>query len=105
MNRWLETSLRRGLFLSIFLEFRNFKLENNRDNKATFISNCKTGEVITIYGGDTLQIESNIDHDFSDFNYHFPRLKCEYRNYKNVFTSSLKCTISMQYVRVRKVGL
>ena len=61
-------------------------LTNDYDGRQTIIRNCQASEIITIQGGDTQQISSNIDHDFTnDFNYVFPRLCNQYGNNKNHF--------------------
>ena len=84
------------------------KLVNGREpNRSTYISDCKENEIITIIGGDTLQISSSLEtRDFSNtFNYKCPRLVSEYRDYYNVFTCNLKCIIEIKYRGIRKVGI
>lgn len=85
----------------------NLELVNEYENRTTYIADCKNGEVITITGGDTLQITSSDDtHDMSScFNYKFPRLCAEYRKYTNKFSTNLTCDITMKYKGIRKVGL
>lgn len=89
-------------------------LYNETDNIArkTIINNCSDGEIIRIIGGDTQQIVSNLDHDFSkDFNYIFPRLVSRYGNYKNELVSQISPSSFATSVRtdysyrgIRKVG-
>lgn len=87
----------------------DLKLINDKEsNRSTIINDCKTNEIITIIGGDTLQITSSLEsRNFSDniFNYKFPRLISKYRDYHNIFTSSLKCTMEIKYRGIRKVGM
>ena len=86
----------------------DLKLINDREaSRSTYIANCKTNEVITIIGGDTLQITSSLEsRDFSNtFNYKCPRLVTKYRDYYNTFTCNLKCTMEIKYRGIRKVGI
>lgn len=73
----------------------------------TQINNCVAGEIITI-DGESLQITSNIDHDFTnDFNYVYPRFCSTYRNTKNYLwlQGSSGYEITLKYRGIRKVGL
>ena len=85
----------------------DLELINEFENRMTYIADCKAGEVITIIGGDTLQIVSSDDtHDMSKcFNYKFPRLCTEYMNYTNTFSANTSCDIEIKYRGIRKVGL
>ena len=86
----------------------DLNLINGREpNRSTYISDCKENEIITIIGGDTLQISSNLEtRDFSNtFNYKCPRLVSKYRDYYNAFTCNLKCIIEIKYRGIRKVGI
>lgn len=87
-------------------ESGDLKLTNNYEERTTYITQCTVGEVITIVGGDTLQISSNNkSHDLSKcFNYHFPRLYTKYMNYINVFSVNISCNIIIKYRGIRKVG-
>ena len=86
--------------------------ESDDANRETIINNCIPGEIIQIIGGDTQQIISNVDHDFSeDFNYVFPRLCCTYGDYKNKLGSlidpagySTSVRTDYSYRGIRKVG-
>ena len=63
----------------------DFELLNEYENRITKIANCVAGEVITISGGDNLQISSSVNHDFTkDFNYVFPRLCNMYGDNNNI---------------------
>ena len=67
------------------LEDGDFELLNEYENRITRIANCVAGEVITISGGDNLQISSSVNHDFTkDFNYVFPRLCNIYGDSNNI---------------------
>lgn len=67
----------------------DFELLNEYENRITRIANCVAGEVITISGGDNLQISSSVDHDFTkDFNYVFPRLCNMYGDNNNIIDVS-----------------
>lgn len=92
-------------------------ITNKYDNRETVVNNCQQDEIITISGGDCLQISSSIaNRDFSkDFNYIFPRLCCNYGNTKNVISTSLGTShgsvayevappITLSYRGIRKVG-
>lgn len=88
-------------------ESGDLKIHNAYENRDTYIGGCTKGEVITIHGGDTLQIESSVeDHKLSEsFNYKFPRLCNAYGKSENIITSSLNCTIEFRYRGIRKVGI
>lgn len=85
----------------------DLELVNEFENRTTYIAGCTVGEVITIIGGDTLQITSSDDtHDMSKcFNYKFPRLCTEYMNYTNTFSTNITCDIEIKYRGIRKVGI
>lgn len=89
------------------LEDGDLTITNSLDQKnKTVIYNCKTDEVITLRGQYKL-IESSEYHPtlYNDFNYNFIRI-CNAGSYvENVFTSSLKCEVSITYSPIRKVGL
>lgn len=79
---------------------------NEREDRTTEIKNCVAGEVITIHGGDLLQITSTEDHDFAkDFNYVFPRFYNEFEKNKNTITVTGMCDIEIRYRGLRKVGM
>lgn len=82
-------------------------LTNEYENRTMEIKNCTAGEIITIHGGDLLQITSSIDtHDLSkDFNYKFFRLCNMYARNKNNITLSGNATGTMTYRGIRKVGM
>lgn len=81
--------------------------EFDRDNDV-IINNCTQGEIIRLRG--TQKIIENlgdVGHSTlcNDFNYNFLRISNSYDNNENVFKSSLKCEIELQYSPVRKVGI
>ena len=82
-------------------------ISNEYENRSTVIKNCVADEVITIMGGDMLQISStSADHDFSkSFNYKFPRLCNLYNNHKNPISVTGDCTTTLSYRGIRKVGM
>ena len=82
------------------------KITNHYENRTTQINNCKSGEIITIYGSDVRQIISDAKHDLSaDFNYIFPRLCSMYRQSVNEITINLSCDIEIKYRGIRKAGI
>ena len=82
------------------------EITNQYEDRTTQIFNCVNGEVIKMYGGDLLQIESNKDHDLSsDFNYKPFRLCNKWGNSKNVIEVSPNANMVFTYRGIRKVGL
>lgn len=84
-------------------------ITNTTEGRTTEIKNCAEGEIIMLVGGDTQQISSTVNHDFTkDFNYVFPRLYTEYGNYRNIFECSIGESatpeITISYRGIRKVG-
>lgn len=88
-------------------ESGDLSISNAFEDRITYIGGCTQGEVITIYGGDMLQIESSRkEHNLGDtFNYKFPRLCCTYGNSNNSITASLDCRMELKYRGIRKVGI
>ena len=80
---------------------------NNYDNRIFILDNCITGEIITVHGGDTLQISStNANHLYmTDFNYKWLRLYNEFSNNHNVITVEGNCNVVLTYRTIRKVGI
>lgn len=86
----------------------NLTITNSREeNRTTTINNVTSGEIITITGGDTLQIKSSVSgHDLAtDFNYVFPRLSVTYSNKVNTISTNLSSDKELSYYGIRKVGL
>lgn len=94
------------------------RLSNKAESRATLLSNCVSGEVITFIGGDTQQISSTNTHDFiREFNYQFPRFINTYDSHTNDFNIyvsggtypdewiTYSCTVTFKYRGIRKVGL
>lgn len=83
-------------------------ITNSRENsRVTTINNVANGEVITITGGDVLQISSSVSgHDLAtDFNYVFPRLLNTFHSRVNTLTTNLSSSKVLTYNGIRKVGL
>lgn len=81
-------------------------ITNHNEERTMLIKNCSAGEVLTIYGGDNLQITTNLEHDLSDdFNYKFFRLCNRYNEYRNNITIDGNVTCKITYRGIRKVGL
>lgn len=77
----------------------DYTITNEYENRTTQINNCTAGEIITIYGEDNQQIQSNIDHDFTtDFNYVFPRFCNKYGNSKNIITAQGGSSIYSKHI-------
>lgn len=85
----------------------DIEVYNYFEDRSMVINNCVAGEIITIKGGDTLQISSSItEHDLSsDFNYKFFRLCNLYHNNKNNIRVTGNCNIEIKYRGIRKVGM
>ena len=85
----------------------NLTISNNLDTVHTVsVKNCENGEVITFDSKNQL-ISTNVTHTklYNDFNYSYPRFVVDEDATKNVFTSSLPCSIKVVYAPVRKVGI
>lgn len=83
----------------------NFSLTNSMDHRKMEISNCTSGEIITIDGNRLVLKTEPSHHIEKDFNYLFPRIINTYENRCNTFTPSLDCKIRITYSPIRKVGL
>lgn len=90
------------------LEDGDLKIANTNDtNNQVVINGCTAGEVITMNGAQKI-ISSSLNAHTSlpnDFNYNYLRINNTYENRVNVFTSSIKCTVTLEYSPIRKVGL
>lgn len=89
-----------------FLEPGNLLIDNEEDSNTIIINNCIQGEIIT-FNGDTKIIASNIPQHTNlpnDFNYNFLRIVNQYSSRRNVFTSNLRCKLTISYSPIRKVG-
>lgn len=90
------------------LESGNLKISNTLDpDNNVIINNCVEGEVITMQGKQKI-IESSLPSHATlpnDFNYRFLRINNTYSDVQNVFTSSIRCKITVSYAPIRKVGL
>jgi len=91
----------------ILNESGNLRIKNSLDpDNEIYIENCKNGETIKLYGEQKI-IEAPSSHNniYNDFNYNFFRVNNTYDNKENVYTSNLKCKITVKYYPVRKVGI
>lgn len=90
------------------LEAGDLKISNSLDtNNEVIIKNCTVDEKITLYGVEKI-IETTRDSHiklYNDFNYNFFRVVNTYENNENIYTSSLKCEITVDYSPIRKVGI
>lgn len=101
----LNNSLRPNMEITI-LSDGDFQLENSMDNKMMKITNCKSGEILTIDGKNQIITSSFSSHNIAnDFNYFFPRIINNYENRCNTFTPNLDCKIKITYSPIRKVGI
>ena len=85
-------------------EKKNLRIYNAIENRETYITNCKSGEVITM---DYPVIKSSdSSHNIqNDFNWNFFRVANTYENSRNDLTISLPCSIRIKYSPIVKVGL
>lgn len=84
-------------------EAGDLTLTNNMTGSKTIINNCAANEKIT-FSGDTEIVSTNVQthHLYDDFNFEFPTIGNEYLNNTNTFTSTLACTIKIQYEPIIK---
>lgn len=90
------------------LESGDLIISNSLDPYNTVsIKNCTAGEVITLHGKEKI-IESSLPEHTTlpnDFNYRYLRINNTYWDTQNIFTSSLKCKVTVSYAPIRKVGI
>ena len=79
---------------------------NNLNERTTTIKNCVSDETITLDCINKI-ITSNQNHTYlyNDFNYVYPMLTNTMDDSKNIFTSTLPCTVTIEYKPIRKVGI
>ena len=79
--------------------------ELDPDNKIS-IKNCKSGEIIKMYGDTKIITTSLSSHEkiYNDFNYRYFRIVNEYNNRVNKYSSNLNCKINVKYSPIKKVG-
>ncbi|WP_346961240.1 phage tail domain-containing protein [Clostridium sp.] len=88
------------------LESGNYFIDNDFDYNRIIINNCSAGEIITLDGENKI-ISTNLPSHSSlpnDFNYNFLRVVNNYNNVGNIYSSNLKCKITIIYSPIRKVG-
>lgn len=73
-------------------------LSNSLDDEDTVITGCSNGEVVTI-DGDKQSLHTNLSsHDiYNCFNYNFVKLISYLDSSRNVFSSSIPCSIQITY--------
>ena len=83
----------------------NLSLTNSLNAKTT-INNCVANEKITLDCINKI-ITSDKEHPhlYNDFNYVYPMLTNTINDSKNIFTSTLPCSIQIEYKPIRKVGI
>lgn len=90
------------------LEAGDLIIKNSLDpHNNVAIKNCSVDEIITLNGEQKIITTSKTSHKtlYNDFNYHYIRIKNTYESNKNIFTSNLKCEITINYFPIRKVGI
>lgn len=90
------------------LEAGNLIISNSLDTaNDVIVYNCTEGETIVLKGESKIIETSSESHKtiHNDFNYRYLRIKNTYEDNKNVFTSTLKCEVSIEYSPIRKVGI
>ena len=88
------------------LEAGDLIISNELDpNNKMIIRNCAIGETIELQGKQKIIQSSGHARLANDFNYNFIRIKNTYNDVMNVFTSSIKCNMTITYSPIRKVGL
>lgn len=85
----------------------DFELRNLAEDRVMIIKNCSAGETITI---DYPLITSSLGNSRktkiqNDFNWVFFRLSSTFKNKSNEITSSLPCSMIIEYLPVAKVGI
>lgn len=88
-------------------ESGDLSISNSMDSRVTKISNCSSGEKITI-GSNLLISTSNTTHQktiMNDFNFVFPRISNTFKSRSNTLTFSIPCDVVVSYSPVRKVGI
>lgn len=78
-------------------------IENVNEDCNMVIKNCKSGEVIAVFGDTQIITSSLSNHDIaSDFNFDFLRIGNRYDNRDNKITVSLPCEITISYYPIIK---
>lgn len=85
-------------------EKKNLRIHNAIENRETYITNCKSGEVI-IMDYPVIKSSDSSHNIQNDFNWNFFRVANTYENSRNDLTISLPCSIKIKYSPIVKVGL
>ena len=84
----------------------DLSITNSLNNRTTTIKNCVANEKITLDCINKI-ITSDKAHTrlYNDFNYVYPMFTNTTEDSKNIISSSLPCTIDIEYKPIRKVGI
>jgi hypothetical protein len=93
----------------------DFKLSNSQaENETTIITNCKSGEKITIVENKVIT-SSMRENLYNNFNFTYPKIGNDYQdvddegyyidNMENIFSVTIPCTITFKYSPICKMGL
>ncbi len=79
------------------------QLENLTEECLMEIKNCTAGEVITINGDAQVITTTDKNHAiYDDFNFEFFKIGNTFNNRKNIFTTTLPCTLEIRYCPIIK---
>lgn len=81
-------------------------IHNTLDNEDVVIKNCLRGEKITFSKEQIIETDSEIHKKtiMNDFNYAFPKVINTYTERRNIYSFSIPCQVTAQYIPTRKVG-
>lgn len=82
----------------------DLNIYNAIEDRATYIANCKSGEIITM-DYPVIQSSDSSHNIQNDFNWNFFRVANTFENSRNDLTISLPCSIKIEYSPIVKVGL
>lgn len=84
----------------------DFSITNNLNERTTTIKNCLANETLTLDCINKI-ISSNKEHShlYNDFNYIYPMLTNTINDSANIFTTTLPCSVYIEYKPIRKVGI
>lgn len=84
----------------------DLQIRNESTGCTCFIKNCKTGEVITMYGESGIILTSYNSHDIcDDFNYTFLNIGNTIDDRNNTISVSIPCDIEIRYCPIIKDSL
>lgn len=82
----------------------NLEIKSITENRTMSIKNCVAGEVITL-DYPIIQTSSTSHKIMNDFNWIFYRIATSFKNKENEFTTSLPCSIKIEYSPIVKVNV